>query len=107
MTSRPFPHEDTSHHPDWLVALLAGHGTSSLLVFLGLVAPSWVVWRRRRHGGNLLAERVGPTAKFALLWTVSILSGESILLLEYVAHDRGSFQGVIQEACNPLAESPE
>lgn len=86
MTSRLFTHDHASHHPDWLVALLVGHGVLSLVMFVGLLALSWAAWRRHRQGGNLLAERLGLTATFAVLWTVSILSGEAVFLLEYVGH---------------------
>lgn len=86
MTSRLFTHDHTTHHPDWLVGLLAGHGILSLVMFVGLLGLSWAAWRRHREGGNLLAEKIGWTALFAVLWTVSILSGEAIFLLEYVGH---------------------
>lgn len=87
MTSRLFTHTDTSHHADWMVALLAGHGILSLVMFLGLVALGGVAYvKHRREGRNLFAERVGLTGVFVVLWTISILSGEAIFFLEYIGH---------------------
>lgn len=86
MTSRLFTHGHTTHHPDWLVGLLAGHGVLSLIMFIGLLALSWAAWQSHREGGNLLAQRMALTTTFAVLWTISIVSGEAIFLLEYVGH---------------------
>lgn len=87
MTSRLFTHTDTGHHADWMVALLAGHGILSLVMFLGLVALGGVAYvKHRREGRNLFAERVGLTGVFVVLWTISILSGEAIFFLEYIGH---------------------
>lgn len=86
MTARLFTHDHTSAHPDWMVALLAAHGTLSLVMFVGLLVFSAFAWRRHREGANLFAERRGLTIAFVAFWTVSILSGEAVFVLEYVGH---------------------
>jgi hypothetical protein len=62
-------------------ALLAGHGILSLLMFAGLVALAAEAFRLRRQGRNALRERPRATLGFAVLWAVSVLSGEAIFLL--------------------------
>ncbi len=87
MTSRLFTHGDTSHHANWMVALLAGHGILSLIMFLGLVALGGVAYvKHRREGRNIFAEHAALTGLFVGLWMVSILSGEAIFFLEYIGH---------------------
>lgn len=86
MTSRLFTHGHTGSHPDWLVGLLAGHGILSLVMFLGLVAMSVAAYRWDQRGENLFARYSVLTGVFVVLWTISIVSGEAIFLLEYVGH---------------------
>lgn len=69
--------------PAWVVALLAGHGTLSLAMFLGLIAFILIAYRRHRvEGINLFATRRRLTYAFLALWTLSVLSGELIYVLQ-------------------------
>ncbi|MFO1532092.1 MAG: hypothetical protein ABR562_00090 [Thermoplasmatota archaeon] len=75
----PAPELHASGAMTWL---LAGHGTLSLLMFAGLVGFAVEARRLHRQGRNLLRERPRTAAGFAALWTVSVLSGEAIFLLQ-------------------------
>jgi uncharacterized membrane protein YozB (DUF420 family) len=86
MTSRLFTHDHGTHHADWMVATLAGHGALSLAMFVGLLVFSFLAWRGHRQGRNVFAEHQRWTAAFAGLWMVSLLSGEIVFLFEYVGH---------------------
>lgn len=86
MTFRLLTHPEPSHHPAWMVGLLALHGVLSLAMFLALVAFALVAWRRHAQGRNFFKERAALTAVFVALWSVSLLSGEAVFVLEYVAH---------------------
>lgn len=88
MTARLFTHTEPegTHHAPWMIGLLAGHGTLSLIMFIGLVVLSVKAYRQHQVGGNYFREHGALTATFLGLWFVSILSGEAIFLLEYVAH---------------------
>ena len=86
MTLRLFTHIEPHPHPPWMIALVAGHGALSLLMFLGLVAFSWLAYRAHTRGENLLARHANWTAAFVVLWTISVVSGEAVFVLEYVAH---------------------
>lgn len=86
MVSQLFTHGEPGHHPGWMVALLAGHGILSLIMFLALVGFSAAAYRAHRQGRNLFADHLAWTGVFVVLWMVSILSGEAIFVLEYVMH---------------------
>lgn len=70
------------HHSAWMEGLLAGHGILSLLMFAGLVALAVDAFRLHKQGRNALRERPGVTLGFAILWSISVLSGEAIFLLQ-------------------------
>jgi putative flippase GtrA len=86
MSWRLFTHPEPSHHPSWMVALVAGHGTLSLAMFVALVAVSVVATRAHRAGRNVFRERQALTYLFAGLWVVSLASGYAIFGLEYLGH---------------------
>lgn len=88
MTARLFTHTEPAgtHHADWMIWLLAGHGSLSLVMFIGLVWMSVLAFRRDREGKNFFASHATLTWSFLGLWMVSILSGEAIFMLEYVGH---------------------
>ena len=65
--------------PSWL---LAGHGVLSLLMLAGLIAFAVEAGRLRRQKRNLVREHPGQAVGFAILWTVSVASGEVIYLLQ-------------------------
>lgn len=66
----------------WMGWLLAGHGTLSLLMFVGLIAFALEARRLKRDGRNLVRERPGTTLGFVALWTLSIASGEAIYIVQ-------------------------
>jgi len=69
-----------------MVALLAGHGIPSFVMLVGLVAMAGAAYARANDGGNPLAEHGVVTGVFVVLWTISIATGETVFLLEYVGH---------------------
>lgn len=62
----------------------AGHGMLSLLAYLVFVVLGVVAWQEQRAGRWFFAERPGLTWGFAVLWAVSILSGEAIFVMRYL-----------------------
>lgn len=69
------------HVSPWMEGLLAAHGILSLLMFAGLIAVAVEAFRLHRQGRNLLRERPGTTMTFVVLWSISIVSGEAIFLV--------------------------
>jgi hypothetical protein len=69
------------HASAWMEALLAVHGTLSLLMFAALLVFSLEAFRQHKAGRNLLRERPRMLAAFVVAWSVSVLSGEAIFLL--------------------------
>lgn len=83
MSSRIVQSGPTSDRPAWATWLLAGHGTLSLLMFLGLIAFVMLAFRHARvEKENYFRERMAPTWVFLALWTVSVLSGEALYVLQ-------------------------
>lgn len=67
----------------WTVALAAVHGALSLLMFLGLVAFVLLSFRAARvEHRNYFREHPLTTATFLVLWTLSVLTGEALYLLQ-------------------------
>lgn len=83
MTFRLFQ-DSHAEYPGWFSALLAGHGLLSLVMFLGLVAIFAMAAVLRRRGRNLFREQPQMTASFAVMWGLSILSGEAIYVYLYL-----------------------
>jgi len=78
-----FPPADTAY-PGWVEAVLPWHGILSLLMLLGLIGLVLEARRSALRGGNVLRERPRTALGFAILWTVSIASGEVIYIATYL-----------------------
>jgi hypothetical protein len=65
--------------PSWL---LAGHGILSLLMLAGLIAFAVEAGRLRRQKRNLVREHPGQAVGFAVLWGISVASGEVIYAMQ-------------------------
>jgi hypothetical protein len=63
---------------------LAGHGLLSLVMLIGLIGLVLATLRQHRLGLNYLANNPGLTWTFAVLWGISIASGEAIYVLTYL-----------------------
>ena len=84
MTARFFGEGTTGDHEAWFSVLLAVHGTLSLLMFIGLIVL--VIWAFDRRGkGDLdpLGTRRKLAWTFLVLWTLSVLSGEFIYVMQW------------------------
>ncbi|MEA3203616.1 MAG: hypothetical protein QOI63_1295 [Thermoplasmata archaeon] len=81
MSIRLVSHAPALHASAAMDLLLAGHGVLSLLMFVGLVLLAAEAFRLHKQGRNALRERPRATLGFAILWSVSVLSGEAIFLL--------------------------
>lgn len=73
------------HRSEGMMALLAGHGILSLVMFAGLVGFAVEANRLHKAGRNLLRERPRSALGFVALWTLSVLSGELIFALQLFA----------------------
>ncbi len=83
MAVRLARHDPAPDYPGWATLLLAGHGTLSLIMFLGLIAFVMVAFRQRHVGDlNVFRDHGSFTLLFIVLWTTSIVSGELIYALQ-------------------------
>ena len=83
MISRLAAAEPRGEHPAALTWLLAGHGTLSLLMFLGLVAFVMIAFRAAKvDRANLFRANPVLTWTFLGLWTLSVLTGEALYALQ-------------------------
>lgn len=83
MTARLARSAPPTERPGWATALLAGHGTLSLLMFLGLIAFVVIAWRHHKvENENYFRTRMTATWIFLAFWTLSVLSGEAIYVLQ-------------------------
>lgn len=71
-------------YPAWVEAMLPWHGILSLVMLLGLIGLVLEVRRMARRGENVLRTRPRATLGFAVLWTVSVASGEVIYVATYL-----------------------
>ena len=67
-----------------LIALGATHGLLSLIVFILLVAFSVLAFNAHKRGRFFFREHMGITYGFVALWTISVLSGETLYYLNYL-----------------------
>lgn len=85
MVSRTPDHlKSTVVKPLYLVLIGATHGILSLLMFIALVIFFFLAWKNYKKGVNYFLIHKKTTILFTILWTLSILSGISFYLLEYV-----------------------
>jgi hypothetical protein len=62
----------------------AGHGLLSLLAYLVFVILGVMAYQDQRQGRYLFPERPAVTWSFAVLWAVSIVSGEALFVKRYL-----------------------
>ena len=70
--------------PNWLIALAAGHGILSLLVFILFTVYSFLALASIKRNRYFFAEHPRQTALFIVLWMASVLSGELMYALLYL-----------------------
>ena len=63
----------------------AGHGMLSLVTFVAFVVLALLAYQEQNSGRWFFRERPGLTWTFVALWMVSVLSGEAIFVLRYLA----------------------
>jgi hypothetical protein len=62
----------------------AAHGLLSLLAYLVFVVLGVIAWQEQRAGRYFFRERPGVTWTFAVVWAISILSGEVMFVVRYL-----------------------
>ena len=62
----------------------AGHGLLSLLVYITFVVLGVLASQDHKRGRYFFREHPGITWTFAVLWAVSIVSGEAIFAIRYL-----------------------
>ena len=62
----------------------AAHGMLSLLAYLVFVVLGVIAWQEQRAGRYFFRERPGLTWTFAVVWAISILSGEVMFVVRYL-----------------------
>ena len=62
----------------------ASHGLLSLLAYLVSVVLGVIAWQEQREGRFFFRERPALTWAFAVVWAVSVISGEVIFGLRYL-----------------------
>jgi hypothetical protein len=62
----------------------AAHGLLSLLAYLVFVVLGVIAWQEQRAGRYFFRERPGLTWTFAVVWAISVISGEVMFGLRYL-----------------------
>ena len=62
----------------------AAHGMLSLLAYLVFVVLGVLAWQEQRAGRYFFRERPGLTWTFAIVWAISIISGELMFVMRYL-----------------------
>ena len=62
----------------------AAHGLLSLAAYLVFVVLGVLAWQEQRSGRFFFRERPGLTWTFAVVWAISVLSGETMFALRYL-----------------------
>jgi hypothetical protein len=62
----------------------AAHGLLSLLAYLVFVVLGVIAWQEQRAGRYFFRERPAVTWTFAVVWAISILSGEVMFAVRYL-----------------------
>ena len=62
----------------------AAHGMLSLLAYLVFVVLGVIAWQEQRAGRWFFRERPVLTWTFAVVWAISILSGEALFVFRYL-----------------------
>jgi membrane-associated protease RseP (regulator of RpoE activity) len=62
----------------------AAHGLLSLLAYLVFVVLGVIAWQEQRAGRYFFRERPGVTWTFAVVWAISVISGEVMFALRYL-----------------------
>ena len=62
----------------------AAHGLLSLAAYLVFVVLGVLAWQEQRAGRFFFRERPGLTWTFAVVWAISVLSGETMFALRYL-----------------------
>ena len=62
----------------------AGHGLLSLLAYLVFVVLGVLAWQEQRAGRYFFREHRAITWTFAVLWAISVISGEVMFGLRYL-----------------------
>jgi len=62
----------------------AAHGMLSLLAYLVFVVLGVIAWQEQRAGRYFFRERPGVTWTFAVVWAISVISGEVMFALRYL-----------------------
>jgi hypothetical protein len=62
----------------------AAHGLLSLLAYLVFVVLGVIAWQEQRAGRYFFRERPGVTWTFAVVWAISVVSGEVMFTLRYL-----------------------
>jgi hypothetical protein len=70
--------------PTGMKIAFAAHGLLSLLAYLVFVVLGVIAWQEQRAGRYFFRERPGVTWTFALVWTISVVSGEVMFTLRYL-----------------------
>ena len=65
--------------------LFACHGMLSLLAYLVFVILAVFAWQEQKAGRFFFRERPVLTWSFLVVWTVSVVSGEALFVLRYLA----------------------
>ena len=83
MIFRMQQHGTSSGLPARLVALAAGHGILSLLVFILFVVFSFLADAAIKKGNHFFQDNKALTYAFLILWTISVVSGEVLYFLSF------------------------
>lgn len=67
-----------------MLAFAAGHGFLSLLVFILFAVFAFLAYTASKKGKHFFRDNRAVTYSFIVLWSISVLSGEVLYLINYV-----------------------
>ena len=79
------PHGASPERSTGMALLVTGHGVLSLLMFLALIVYAVAAFRLDREGRNVFREEPTRMWTFVGFWSASVLSGELVFALTYLA----------------------
>jgi len=84
MAYRAVTHPVGEAHSGWVIALAAGHGILSLVMFVALVAFLLYAWKGFGKGRNVFRERRVLMLVFLFWWLLAVGSGIAFYAAEYL-----------------------
>ncbi|MEK6967478.1 MAG: DUF420 domain-containing protein [Nanoarchaeota archaeon] len=84
MVARVLTHKETAKPPAFEIALLALHGTLSLIMLFAIIVTFILAHKAYKRKQNFFKKHKLITLITIIIWFISILSGVVVYIMEYV-----------------------